>query len=124
MRYRGRYRKVCFVTQAHKFLCSATFMLFLAVLPSACSVGGELGEYDLPRSPVAEETPWPRLVDVPEAPPPGIYTHAVPNPAEGAATQVRLRAEARRMRLRAEALNAPVLSAGERARLRRGVRSR
>ena len=86
---------------------------------AGAEIGPRLGGYDLPRGAVARSADWPRLIDMPEAPPPGTFTQAAPDPATGSAEQARLTAEARRLRARAETLAEPVLSPAERARLRR-----
>lgn len=61
---------------------------------SGCGTVGLFGEYDVAESPDVEATPYPRLVDVPDAPPVGVYTEAVPDPARGEAAQTDLAAAA------------------------------
>lgn len=93
----------------------------LALVPAcAARLGPDLGLYDLPEDPSVAAAPWPRLVDVPVPPPPGQFTEAVPDPAEGAAIEARLAAEAARLRARSAELSAPVLTEAERRRLLRG----
>lgn len=86
---------------------------------AGAEIGPRLGGYDIPHGAEVNEADWPLLIDVPEAPSPGTFTEAAPDPRAGAAEAARLRAEARRLRARAEALSEPVLSPAERARLGR-----
>lgn len=76
----------------------------------ACGTVGLFGEYDLPESPEVDATPYPRLVDVPAAPPPGTYTEAVPDPAEGVALLSDLGPVASGTTARAQTLTAPVVT--------------
>jgi len=87
------------------------------------TLGPALGGYNIAESRDFETAPWPRLVDIPDAPAPGEYTAAVPDPAPEAAEAARLQAEAARMKARAEALARPVLTAEERRRLLLGARA-
>lgn len=79
----------------------------LAVAVAGCGTAELFGEHGLPESPDVAAAPWPRLVDVPEAPPVGIYTADVPDPAEGARTQVELAAAATAAGARAAELAGP-----------------
>lgn len=97
-----------------------TGLLLLVLSGCASGLGPDLGGYDIPRDPAVAEAPWPQLIDVPDAPPPGTFTAAVPDPARGAATIAALRAEATRMRTRIAELSPPVLTPADRRRLTRG----
>lgn len=90
--------------------------LALATLLAGCGSARLFSGTAQPESPDVAEAPWPRLVDTPEAPPPGTYTAAVPDPAVGVATVVELSEAARAGARRAAALE-PVLSEAERRRL-------
>ncbi|MEM6487780.1 MAG: hypothetical protein AAF677_05830 [Pseudomonadota bacterium] len=91
-----------------------------AVLALAgCGTADLFTRYDLPEGPGVADAPYPRLVDVPEAPPPGRFDRAAPDPAAGIAVQVDLSQAAADQNARAAALNAPVLSDAERRRLGR-----
>ncbi|MEL6768102.1 MAG: hypothetical protein AAFP17_13050 [Pseudomonadota bacterium] len=95
----------------------ATAGLLLA-LPS-CGTVALFGEYDVPERPETAEAPWPRLVDVPAAPPVGAYSATVPDPAQGVALQVELNAAVAEQNAAASALNEPVLSEADRRKLGR-----
>lgn len=69
----------------------------------------------LPVDRAAAAAPWPRLVDMPDIAAPA--PRDPPDPETGAAVVEALRAEAARMRARAEALAAPVLTPADRRRL-------
>lgn len=71
---------------------------------SGCGTVGLFGEYEVAESPDVEAAPYPQLVDVPDAPPVGVYTEAVPDPARGAAAQTDLAAAATVADVRAAAL--------------------
>ncbi|MEM7499835.1 MAG: hypothetical protein AAF371_17820 [Pseudomonadota bacterium] len=86
---------------------------------SSCGTVELFGQYDVPEEPETAEAPWPRLVDVPAAPPLGSYSAAVPDPAQGVALQVELGAAASSQNAAAEALNRPVLSEADRRKLGR-----
>ncbi|MEL6479249.1 MAG: hypothetical protein AAFR17_18120 [Pseudomonadota bacterium] len=88
-----------------------------AVLLTGCGTVGLFGSYDLPESEDVATAPWPRLVDVPEAPAPGTYTDAIPDPAQGIATEADLRAAATDAGDRADRVAGPVLSAEQRRRM-------
>lgn len=92
--------------------------LTVAAALAGCGTARLFSGLPAPESPDVAEAPWPRLVDTPAAPPPGTYTEAVPDPARGVATVVGLGEAARAATLRAEALEAPVLTEAERRRLR------
>jgi hypothetical protein len=89
----------------------------LALAGCANGPGPDLGGYDIPRDPAVASAPCPRLIDVPEPPPPGSFTPAAPDPADGQAVAAALRADAARMRARAAELAGPVLTDAERRRL-------
>lgn len=91
---------------------------------SACGTVELFGQYDLPESPGVEEAPWPRLVDVPAAPPVGTYTADVPNPEQGAVAQRDLAAASVVAEIRRQELSQPVISDAERARMQQAARRR
>ncbi|MEO0958455.1 MAG: hypothetical protein AAFY66_08355 [Pseudomonadota bacterium] len=91
----------------------------LVMMLSSCGTVGLFGEYDVPESPETAEAPWPRLVDVPGAPPVGAYSAAVPDPARGVALQVELNAAAAEQNAAARVLDEPVLSDADRRKLGR-----
>lgn len=91
--------------------------LALAAALAGCGSARLFSGVPAPESPDVAEAPWPRLVDTPQAPPPGSYTEDVPDPAMGAAAVAELGEAARAARARAEALTPPVLSEAERRRL-------
>lgn len=95
----------------------AIVSLALAATLAGCGSARLFSGIDAPESPDVAEAPWPRLVDTPEAPPPGTYTEDVPDPAVGVATVVELGEAARGAQARAAALSPPVLSEAERRRL-------
>ena len=84
---------------------------------AGCGTVELFGTYDLPESESVASAPWPRLADVPEAPPPGQYSDAVPDPAKGFAVETDLTALAAEAEQRAAILAAPVLSEADRRRL-------
>ncbi|MEM6973586.1 MAG: hypothetical protein AAF577_12355 [Pseudomonadota bacterium] len=86
---------------------------------SSCGSTELFGRYDLPESPGVASAPYPRLVDVPAAPPPGQTSASVPNPAEGQAVIDGLAPVTAAQARRADALSAPVLTEEERRRLGR-----
>lgn len=116
------------------------------LLIGGCGTTELFDVYDVPEAPGTAEAPWPRLVDTPAPPEPGVYTEAVPDPAEGVAVEVALgeatrqatsrattlgaevvdeealRARARAAEARARRLSAPVLTEAERERLRAATR--
>ncbi|MEM7745465.1 MAG: hypothetical protein AAF409_17320 [Pseudomonadota bacterium] len=94
-------------------------MLALCLALAGCGTVELFGRYDLPEKPGTAEAPWPRLVDVPSAPPVGTYTAAVPDPAEGVAAQQDLSVQAIVADIRRRDAQEPVISDAERARLLR-----
>ena len=100
--------------RAPRLPVNALLALIVPLILGACGTVELFGRYDLPESESVAEAPWPRLVDVPAAPPVGTFTPAVPDPAVGVAASTDLTAAARASALRAEALNAPVLSPADR----------
>jgi hypothetical protein len=82
---------------------------------SGCGTVGLFGKYEIAESADVAAAPWPRLVDVPEAPPVGEYTRDVPDPAEGVLVQADLTAAAASASARAAELSRPVISDTERA---------
>ena len=99
------------------FLCSAAILLLVPL--AGCGSARLFGALPVAESASASEAPWPRLVDTPEAPPKGSYSAAVPDPAQGVAMAAQLGIAASDAAVRAEALNAPVLTEAERRRLTR-----
>ncbi|HET7408630.1 MAG TPA: hypothetical protein VFJ13_00385 [Paracoccaceae bacterium] len=95
---------------------TAHFVAGLSLLALAgCGTVGLFGEYDIPESPDVADAPWPKLVDVPEAPPVGVYTEDVPDPGVGIVTQADLGHAASEASARAAALESPVISEAARA---------
>jgi hypothetical protein len=95
------------------------------IVLSGCGTVELFGEYDIPESPDVAAAPWPKLVEVPEAPPVGEYTENVPDPAQGVAVQADLSAIASSASARAAALAGPVIGEDERSEmLARASRSR
>ncbi|MBY8976281.1 hypothetical protein KHP62_10710 [Rhodobacteraceae bacterium NNCM2] len=101
-------------------------ILIVSLLAPVCACGTiELfGTYDAPESAEVAATPWPRLVDVPEAPEVGTYTDAVPDPAQGVALQADLDSVAGDAALRAEKLGQPVLDEADLEVLKQAPRKR
>lgn len=83
---------------------AAWLMLGACSALAGCGTVGLFGEYEVAESPEVETTPYPRLVDVPDAPPVGEYTEAVPDPTGGAAAQTDLAAAATVADVRAASL--------------------
>jgi hypothetical protein len=100
-----------------RFCCSAQIVAAMAVLAAlgGCGTVELFGRYDLPESPEVATAPWPRLVDTPDAPPVGVYSPAVPDPAEGVLTQSDLGVVADDANARAAILSRPVIDEAERA---------
>ena len=100
-----------------RLCCTAQIVAALAAagLLSGCGTVGVFGKYDLPESPEVAGAPWPRLVDTPAAPPVGVYSAAVPDPAAGALTETELAAAAAEASARAATLSRPVIGDAERA---------
>lgn len=98
-------------------LCTA---LFTAL--AGCGTVALFGTYDLPESPGVAEAPYPRLIDVPEATPPGTYSADIPDPAQGDRVQGDLAAEAVVAEVRRGTLAGPVITDEERARMQRRAR--
>ncbi|MEM8792727.1 MAG: hypothetical protein AAGE80_13995 [Pseudomonadota bacterium] len=91
----------------------------VALLIPLCGCGtvGLFGEYDLPENPEIGQAEWPRLVDVPEAPPRGQYSADAPDPAVGTALLSDLGSVAADAKTRAEQFADPVLSDADRRQL-------
>ncbi|GMG80825.1 hypothetical protein LNKW23_00370 [Paralimibaculum aggregatum] len=86
----------------------------LVLALAGCESFRLFNEYQVVESPEVEATPWPLLVDVPPAPPPGTYTAAVPDPAGGIAVQTELSLASESAGPKAARLAPPVLSEAER----------
>lgn len=82
---------------------------------AGCGTVDLFGEYDIPESPDVAAAPWPRLAEVPEAPPRGSYTAAVPDPAVGVMARADLGRVATRAAARAAVLDDPVIDPATRA---------
>lgn len=82
---------------------------------TGCGTVDLFGRYSIPQSPDVADAPWPRLVDVPDAPPVGTYTADVPDPAAGTLLRADLGRVASRAGARADALSAPVIDPNARA---------
>lgn len=88
-------------------------LALLLLLPlAACGTGGLFGEYDVPEAPGTAEAPWPRLVDTPPGPAPGVYSAAVPDPAMGVLVESDLNQVSRAAGSRAGVLAEPVVDTG------------
>jgi hypothetical protein len=100
-----------------RFRCRWGVVAALAALGplAGCGTVELFGKYDLPESPEVAAAPWPRLVDTPAVPRVGVYSAAVPDPAEGALAQTDLGAVAAGANARAAELSAPVIGDAERA---------
>ena len=100
-----------------RFCCTAQIVAAAVAMAAlaGCGTVELFGKYDLPESPEVAAAPWPRLVDTPPAPPVGVYTAAVPDPAEGVLAQRDLAAAAAGANARAAELSAPVIGDAERA---------
>ena len=81
---------------------------------AACGTSDLFGTYDVPESADVEAAPYPRLVDTPEAPPAGVYTAGVPDPAQGYAALTELGLAAQQANARATALAAPIIGDADR----------
>lgn len=92
----------------------AVFLVPVLVLGlSACGSAQLFVGQTLEESPDVADAPYPRLVDTPEAPAIGTYTAAAPDPAQGAAVQLELSAQAVAATGRAEALEAELFDPDE-----------
>lgn len=93
-------------------------ILQCGMLLSGCGAGGAvLGDYDLPPEAQEIEGDWPRLVDAPFAPEPGVADPDAPDPATGREIAQTLGADAAAAAVQAETLAAPVVSPGTARRL-------
>lgn len=97
----------------------AILALALASALAGCGTVGLFGTYDVPESEGVAEAPYPRLVDVPEAPASGEFGPGVPDPAVGVATQADLAAAAAEQNARAARVSQPVLTEADRRALGR-----
>lgn len=109
-----------------RFCCGAQIVAVVAGLAalSGCGTIELFGKYDLPESPEVASAPWPRLVDTPDALPVGVYSPALPDPAEGVMAQSDLGAAAGRATARAAALSQPVIGEAERTAMLAAARRR
>jgi len=86
---------------------------------AGCESVRVLNDYRVEESADVAGAPWPRLVDVPPAPPPGRYDAGVPDPTTGAAIDAALSARTARAERRRRALSGPVIDGQGRAALGR-----
>lgn len=93
------------------------FKIAVLLVVASCGTVELFGQYDLPEGAEVADAPYPRLIDVPQAPEQGSYTASVPDPVQGARTQADLSAEAVVAERAAEELSGPVISEAEKARL-------
>ena len=100
-----------------RVVVALTLAAALAVPLAGCGTARLFTGTAMPESPGVAEADYPRLVETPEAPPPGTFTEDVPDPAVGVATVVELSEAARQAQARAEELAPPVLTEAERRRL-------
>ncbi|MEO0623198.1 MAG: hypothetical protein AAF183_13320 [Pseudomonadota bacterium] len=91
-------------------LISAALVLGLG----GCESFRLFNDYQAVESPEVETAEWPRLVDVPEAPPPGTYSAEVPDPVVGVAVDSELSAAAAEADAQRARASQPVLSETER----------
>lgn len=98
-----------------RFAAMAGAVLLLGL--GGCESFRLFNDYTTVESPEVADAPWPRLVDVPDAPEAGSYDASVPDPVEGVAVQSELGARAANNAARLEEARAPVLSEEERAEL-------
>lgn len=103
---------------ARRFLGRAGWIAVAAVL-AGCAPVRLFNDYTVAESADVAALPWPRLVAVPAAPPPGQYGPGVPDPTTGAAVAAALSDRARAAEARRAALGAPVITPAERAALAR-----
>lgn len=105
-----------------RLCCTAQFVAALCL--AGCGTVELFGTYDLPESPSVASADWPRLADVPDAPPVGSYSPAVPDPEIGRQTDQQLTDTALVAGIRARELSQPVISDADRRQLARGKRVR
>ncbi|MEO1001078.1 MAG: hypothetical protein AAFW69_10850 [Pseudomonadota bacterium] len=91
---------------------------------AGCEAARTVGGYDIPISETALSEPYPELIEVPNAPPPGETGPGVPDPVTGAIVTADLSATAAANQARAAALAGPVIPPSVRARMREAVRNR
>ena len=107
-------------TRSHNtgLCCTAQFVaLALICAVPGCGTASLFSEFDAAEDPAIADTPWPRLIDVPQGPPPRTYTRSIPDPANGERTQADLSVAAVAAEERAEGLSGPVISEEEQAEL-------
>lgn len=107
------------VEQGARRLRALTGAMAVTAALAGCEGFRVMNDYETAESPDVAAAPWPRLVDVPQAPPPGSYSAAVPDPTRGEALRAALLAKARAAAIRREDLAGPVLAEDEAARLSR-----
>lgn len=96
--------------------CTAQFVALAVICAlSGCSTASIFSEFDTAENPAIADTPWPRLIDVPDTPTPGTYTRAIPDPNIGDRTQADLSVAAVAAEERAGELAAPVITEEEQA---------
>lgn len=81
---------------------------------SGCESFRLFNDYRTAESPSVEAAPYPRLIDVPQAPPKGQFSAAVPDPATGGRIESALGVETALATERRERVAAPVLTEAER----------
>ncbi|MDH3665500.1 MAG: hypothetical protein OEN23_01065 [Paracoccaceae bacterium] len=91
--------------------------LTVAALLTGCGSARLFDAHPLAESDTASGKAWPRLVDTPDAPAKGGYSASVPDPAHGEELTAELSQAAQDAAVRAEPLQAPVLTEAERRRL-------
>ena len=95
-------------------LATAICLVLGAAALSGCGSFRLFNDYKTAESEGVADAPWPRLVDVPEAPPPGAYSRAVPDPATGRQVQSELATRTARAGSRRAQSTRPVLAPEER----------
>lgn len=101
-----------------RVFCTARLVaagLLATLVLAGCDTIGMFDKFDLPEGPEVATAPWPRLVDVPSAPPVGTYSEAVPDPAVGKRVVENLSVEAAVAKARAQPLDEPVIAPEKRS---------
>lgn len=89
--------------------CGYRIAACLAIAPLvACGDPEIFDRIGGPSDPNVAKTSWPKLAEIPEAPPLGVYSPAIPDPAIGEATQIELAVEAEIAETRRKAVEGPV----------------
>ncbi|MEM8752572.1 MAG: hypothetical protein AAGF90_06320 [Pseudomonadota bacterium] len=91
------------------FRCGYPIVTCIAIAPLvACADVAVFDVVGPAENPETASAPWPKLADVPPAPPQGVFTPGTPDPAAGEAVQIELAAEAENAEARRKAVEGPV----------------